>query len=324
MMLYFYIIGCVFFILLQAFFAASEISFISSRLIKLRHRQAKGDWRAEEVYRLMLEPERFLATTLIGTNISLVISSSLLTFFLIKIGVGNSNVWITLLYTPVIVIFAELIPKNIGRLFREEFNCRVSRVLTFFEKLFFLGVRSIDGVTKFLVKTFIGKVKRKSLFVTKEEIKFIIKEIEKEGGIDKGEQQAIEDVFDFRVDNVRDVSMDLEKVVTVNYSDSYDHILKIAKKSGLTRYPVFSSKEKNKEIIGYINIYDLFYNPLCDWKKFIRPLTKINANQKLYEAFTLLKSKKESIALVIKDKKVYGIVTLQDLIREILTSIIKI
>ncbi|UCD15861.1 MAG: DUF21 domain-containing protein [Candidatus Omnitrophota bacterium] len=323
-MIYLYIIGCIIFILLQAFFAASEISFISSRLVKLQHRRVKGDARAAQIWRLMMEPERFLATTLVGTNISLVVSSSLLTFFLIRMGVDNSNAWITLLYTPVVVIFAELIPKNIGRLFREEFNCRTVSLLTFFEKLFWLAVGSIDIVTKVLIKVFIGKVKRKSLFVTKEEIRFIIKEIEREGGIDKGEKQAIEEVFDFRMDKVKDVSVSLEKATALSYTDSYEEISKIAKKNGFTRYPVFSAERKNKKIIGYVNIYDLFYNPAKDWRTFIRPVIKVNINQKLYKAFTLLKAKKESIALVVKGKKVYGIVTLQDLIREIVTSIIKI
>jgi putative hemolysin len=305
---------------LQGFFAASEISFISSRLVKLRHRQAKGDIRAAKIYRLMEEPERFLTTTLVGINLSLVISSSLLTFFLIKLGVRNSNLWITLMFTPVIVVFAELIPKNIGRIFREDFNYRVIGVISFFEKLLYPVVESIDFFNKLLVKVILGKAKKRSLFVTKEEIKSIVKEIEKEGGIDRGEKEAIEEVFEFRISKIKDVCVNIRDIAAFDYTDSYEKILEIVWQKGFTRYPVF----KNKEIIGYINIYDLFYHQDKSWQSFIRPITKVGVSQKLYSVFALLKSKKESIALVIKGKKAYGMITLQDIIREIITSIVKI
>lgn len=319
-MLYFYLIGCVFFVGLQAFFAASEISFLSSRPVKLRHRQAKGDKRAAKIYKLMLEPEKFLTTTLIGINVSLVLSASLLTSFLVKSGARNSNLWITLFFTPVIVIFAELLPKNAGRLFREEFNYRTIEIISCFENLFSPAVKSVYVLNKFLVRLFIGKVKKRSLFVTKEEIKFIVNELQREGGIDKGEEEAIEDVFDFRFSKIKDSYVSLNRTVAFDYTDAYSRVLEIIRKNGFTRYPVF----RNREVAGYINIYDLFYNPGENWQSFIRPVTKVGINQNLYEVFSRLKAKKENVALVIKGRKTMGIITLQDLTREIITSIIKI
>ncbi len=319
-MIYLYLIGCLFFLILQAFFAASEISFISSRTLKLRHRQDKGDKVAKQVYELILQPEKFLATTLVGTNISIVLSTSLLTFFLIKLGIRGSNFWITFIFTPFVVIFAELIPKNIGRFFREDFSCKAVGLIKFFEKLFVLLVEGIERASKLLVKLFVKKAKLRSLFVTKEEIKSLVKEIERQGGIDRGEKEAIEEVFELRSDRIKDVCVGIKKIVAFDYADSYEIILETVKKKGFTRYPVF----KNKEIIGYINIYDLFYEGGDNWQKLVRPITKIGSNQRIHEAFTRLKSKKESIALVLKGKKDYGIITIQDIVREVITSIIKI
>lgn len=336
-MLYLYIFGCLLFVVVQAFFAAVEISVISSSMLKLRHRQDRGDQKAGKVYQLLLNPERFLATTLVGINFSLVLSSSFITFLFIHLGIHRSNFWATVLFTPLIVIFGELIPKNIGRHFREDFSCTVVGIFYFFEKMLFLIVSSIEAVSRFLIDTFVGKVRKRSLFVTKEEIKYLVKEIEHQGGIDKGEKEAIEEVFEFRRSKVKDVYVHLSKAVTLGYNDSYEKILEVVKRHGLTRYPVSSAKSgslsvrqsgalggKNREIIGYINIYDLFYNPDSDWHLFIRPITKIGCNQKLYEAFTALRAKKENIVLVFKGKKPCGIITLEDLMREIILSIIKI
>lgn len=320
-MIYLALLGCIVFMILQGFFAASEIGFISSSLLKLRHRRNKGEKGADKAYGLLSRPEKFLITTLVGTNISVILSSSFLTFFLIKIGLRNSNIWITLFFTPLVVIFAELIPKNIGRYFKENFSCRAANIIVFFEKLFSPIVKLIEAIIKLLVKAILGKeVKIRSLFVTKEEIRSLIKEIEQEGGIDKGEKEAIEEVFELRQSKIKDVSAPLRKIVGLDYTDSRDKIIALVKQKGFTRYPVF----KNRIIIGYVNIYDLFYNPQLDWHNLIRPITKVGVSQKLYEVFTTLKAKKESMALVYKGKRTYGIVTVQDLIRELITSIIKI
>ena len=328
-MIYLYLLGCLIFVILQGFFAASEISFISSPTIRLRHRQNKGDEKARKVYNFILSPERFLIITLIGTNVSVVLSSSLITFFLINLGVRGSNLWITFMFAPLVVIFAELIPKNIGRFFKEDFSCKAVDLIIFFEKIFSPVVKSIEFVSKFLVKVFVKKARYRSFFVTKEEIKSLVKEIEKQGGIDKGEKEAIEEVFEFRSDRIKDVCVRARRIVAFDYADSYKTILATVKKHRFTRYPVFSAKGesasggKNKEIVGYINIYDLFYQAGVSWQQFIRPIAKVGFNQKLHQIFTRLKSKKESIALVLKGKKVYGIITIQDIIREIITSIIK-
>ncbi len=318
-MSYLYLLGCLIFIILQGFFVASEISFISSPTIKLRHRQNKGDRKAKKVYEFILNPERFLVTTLVGTNISVVLSSSLITFFLINSGVRSSNLWITFIFAPLVVIFAELIPKNIGRFFKEDFSCKVVGLISFFEKLFLPLVKSVELASKFLVKIFVKKAKYRSFFVTKEEIKSLVEEIEKEGGIDKGEKEAIEEVFEFRSDKIKDVCVRTKRIVAFDYTDTYKTILATVKKHRFTRYPVF----KNKDIVGYINIYDLFYQGAVRWQQSIRPIAKVGFNQKLHQIFTRLKSKKESIALVLKGEKIYGIITIQDIIHEIITSIIK-
>jgi len=326
-MIYLYLLGCLVFIVLQGFFAASEISFISSSALKLRHRLNKGDKKAKRAYEFILNPERFLIIALVGTNISVVLSSSLLTFFLINQGLKASNLWITFIFTPVVVIFAELIPKNIGRFFKEDFSCQAAGVISFFEKLFLPLVKIIEAASKFVVRIFAGKAKRRSFFVTKEEIKFLVKEIEREGGIDKGEKEAIEEVFEFRSDRIKDVCVRAEKIIAFDYADSYETLLAIVKKYRFTRYPVFSGKDK--KITGYVNIYDLFYERGLpgaggvNWQQFIRPIAQVGFNQKLHQIFTRLKSQKENIALVLKGKKIYGMITIQDITREIIASIIK-
>ena len=189
-----------------------------------------------------------------------------------------------------------------------------------FEKLFLPIVEKIEVISKFLVKTFIRKARHRSLFVTKEEIKSLVREIEKQGDIDRGEKEAIEEVFELKSDKIKDFCLGIKKVAAFDYIDTYSAILNIVKEYRFTRYPVF----KNRVIVGYVNIYELFYNPGENWQALIRPILKVGLNQNLQEVFTGLTSKKESMALVLKGNRVYGIITIQDIIREITTAIIRI
>jgi len=313
-----YFIGIVFFLFMQAFFAAGEIAFISSSLMRLRHRKEKGDKRAAQVYRMMARPEKFLATVLVGINLSVVISTALLTALLVSMGVSNGSLWVTALFTPLVVVFAELVPKDIGRYYREEFSCRAIGIFNVFAKAFRPASVGLEAVNRILVRIFIKNAKVRSPFVTREEIRSLLNEIKSEGAIDTGEQQAIEEVIDFKNDKVSQVYVPLVKTAAIGHEASRQDVVNAIGSFGYTRYPVF----KGKHIIGYINAYDIFYEPQVDWRRFIRPILRISYDANLYEAFSRLKKKKESIAVIVRGKASYGIVTLRDLMRAIIVSLI--
>lgn len=222
-MMFLYLAGCILFILLQAFFSASEIAFISSNILRLRHQQDK-DKKARMVYCLLLKPERFLATVLIGANISMVVSSAFATYFLISQNVQNSYIWTTFILTPFIVIFAELVPKYIARHYREHLSKKVVGLFKLFEKVFYPAVSSIEKFSMFVVGVLLGQRQKKSFFVTREEIRALIAEIEKEGGLEEGEREAIEDIFDFGQTKLKDVCIPLKNIVGIDYTDSREHI----------------------------------------------------------------------------------------------------
>lgn len=316
--MFIYGLGVIVFFLFAGFFAASEISFISSSRINLRYRKEKKEKGAAYAHNYLLNPDKLLATVLIGVNLSNVLSASLLTFILIRAGFRNSNIWITFLYTPLVVIFADLVPKNIGRFYREDFSCKVSSLIKFFEILFFPLVKAALAANYLFKKVFLKKRKKESFFVTKKEIRLLAQQIQKEGSIDLGERMAIEEVFEFKESKVKDFCLPRRKIVGFDYTESKSELLTKIKKYNFIRYPVY----QNRQAIGYINVYDLFYNPDKNWRKLIRPITKIGSSQRAYEVFSILQKKKESIALVAKGNRVYGMVVLEDLTRQILLSII--
>lgn len=301
------------FIILTGYFAGVETAFVCSDRYRLKSFNLKT-YNKFKVY--FIDPERFFTTTLIGNNICVILASTFLTSFLLEKGVKDTELVNTLILTPLVLIFGEMFPKCIGRVFREKYIIKTSA--------FYLMWERILRVLSFLIKKITVKVKEKFQFSTKntwgsEDIKILISALQSTGEIDRSEKEAIDDVFSFYKKSVKDIVRTKNEVVAFDYSESKNIILERAAQARHTRYPVYRSQE----VIGYINIFDLFYNESQNWRHFIRPITFVGANQKLGEVFSILTRKHESIAFVQRGSRKLGMVTLVDLMQEITNSIIK-
>ncbi len=316
LLILFSILIIVFFVILSAFFSGVETAFVSSEYLKIKKLKVSRPKKYNYLNNLFLHPEHFLATTLVGNNICLISISSIATWLFIYLGFHNVSIWITLLLTPIIIIFAEMIPKSIGRSFK-------SRFIIYFFGMF----KILDIILKPLVlfmefvpfKVIALFLKKEEVGLDKDDIKILTEVLHSEGEIETLEKDAIEDVLGFSKDRTKDILVPMADVIKIDYKNGIDEVLKCAKDYEFTRYPVF----KNKRVIGYLNIYDIFYKKFKQWQDLIRPITKVSINQKLDDVFLLLRERKENIALVLKKTKQYGIITTQDLMREITSSLAK-
>jgi CBS domain containing-hemolysin-like protein len=143
-----------------------------------------------------------------------------------------------------------------------------------------------------------------------------VREIAREGILEEQEREIIDSIFEFTIRRVGDIMVPNKFVVYVDYAEGEDSIKEKSKKYGFIRFPVF----KNRELLGMINIFDFFYN-VGDWHNYIRPLRKVDINERLDVAFSQMQPNKESIAAVVKNNKVVGIFTMEDLMEEIVCSI---
>ncbi|HLC21279.1 MAG TPA: CNNM domain-containing protein, partial [Candidatus Methylomirabilis sp.] len=103
------LIGCL--LLLEAFFSGSEMALISCDRIKIRHLAGEGVTGAQVAERLLQRPDRLLATTLVGTNLCVVTSSTAATVLcLFLLGEGREY-YATVLLAPLVLLFGEMVPK---------------------------------------------------------------------------------------------------------------------------------------------------------------------------------------------------------------------
>ncbi|MCD6539871.1 MAG: DUF21 domain-containing protein [Candidatus Omnitrophica bacterium] len=322
-----YLGGVFLFIVLAGLFSGLETAFVCTDYLKIKSLK-KGRLKSySNLEKFYLNPESFLSLTLIGTNFCIVVISILFTLILIRVKVNNPSFWATLILSPVLFLFGELIPKSIGRIFKERFLLHFLNLLGFLESIFRPFIKAIEFLPLLVVKLLFKKGRipqplesfspSRREVLSRDDFKIMTETLHSEGEIDRVEKEAIVDILGFYQSKVKDVYIDLDKVVFLKERDSQEEILNTAKKFGFTRYPVF----KEGKVLGYINIFDLFYKSYKDWRELIRPILKVGINQDLSYVFKILRSKKENIALVFKGRRPYGIITLQDIMREIIFSL---
>lgn len=317
-----YITIIFFCILFEGFFSGTEIAIISLNQIRLRILAEARDKKAIRIQKMLNNPDRLLGTTLVGTNLAVVVASSVCTK-LIYNTYGLNSEWITtLILSPFILLFGEFIPKAIFSQRADRITYYLGFVLRFFWRLFYPLVWLINRFVNLILKGLLGVTPdKKSLFVTREELRYLIKESEAEGEIDPYERSIIYKIFDFGKKKVKDIMKGLKELVFLSDTDSIEDLLRKAADSGYSRFPI---RSESGQFLGLVNILDVVYEE--DKKKslnqFKRPLEYVDANTDIDNALLSLQSKKQTLALV-KDPQnnPIGFFTMEDLLQELIGEI---
>ena len=318
-----YIIAIFIAILSEGFFSGSEIAIISLNRIRLRILAEAKDRKAIIVQSMLQNPGRLLATTLVGTNIAVVVSSSFCTRLLYSKYGNNAELMTTIILSPVILLFAELIPKAVFAQAANRIALYLGPALRFFWKAFYPVVWLVNIFTRIILRALTGSAleKKKNPFVTKEEIKYLVKESETEGHIDTYERSIIYKIFDIGKKKIISVMRKLDELVYVSEADSIEALLLKARDCGYTRFPARSAAG---EFIGIINILDVLYESdrSALVSKFLRPIEFVDENMHVDNALFRIKSKKQTMAIATSpDGKPTGFFTMEDLLEELIGEI---
>ena len=158
---------------------------------------------------------------------------------------------------------------------------------------------------------------------TEEDIKRIILTGTRDGIIEKKEQEYIFNIFQFNDTTVDKVMTPKENCELLNVNCKFGSLIRKLKKAKFTRYPVYEGDTNN--IIGIFNVKDyIMYkkdNDDFNLKKLLFGVKKFNYDEKIDDVFASMQKDHIQMAIVMKDKKFIGIVTLEDAVEEILGNI---
>ena len=309
----------------SAFFSGSETALMAMSRLRLRHLAETKPRRAGIVERVLKKPEKLIGTILLGNNLVNVAMSAIATAIAISIWGEKGIVYVTAIVTLVILIFAEIIPKVYAKYFNERISFITAPILNVLMAILNPMVAAVTYVSNkvlLLIGLDVAKIKRP--LMTEEEIKTCITMGWDEGAITEEERKMLSRVFTLNDKTVGQVMVPKEKMTVLDLNASITELSKAIIKTGYSRFPV--RKGNDLEIAGFVHGKDVLRymdikNP-GSLKKLLRPPYFVPADKKIDAQLRGFQARKLHQAVVIdKEGKVAGIITLEDILEELVGSI---
>ena len=328
------------FILINGFFAASEIAVVTMRRTRIKQLMDEGRRNAGALNELREFPDRFLATIQIGVTLAGAIASAiggaaavevikpaLKTISIPLISVSSDAIAIGIVVAVITyfsLIFGELIPKSIAISNPEGVSLFAAPFINRFSKLAAIFVNILTASTNLLLRPFGKKAFTERGYVSEEEVKILIEEGRERGIFEPEEKELIHGVFEFTDTSVKEVMIPTTQMIALMTNMSIDEVRSIISEEKFSRYPVIG-RDIN-DIRGILYAKD-FYNILLsnrtfELHKIIKPPLFVPETMKISILLREMQKKRVHMAIVIDEHgAVSGLVALEDLLEEIVGEI---
>ncbi len=316
-------------VLLAAFFAASETAIVFSNKAHIREMSETGSASAATVLRILHEKDRLHSTLLLAENFFIVLAAALGTVTAVHlfpnavIGVVVSSILTTL----IVVLVSKLIPKGLAARNPDQLSLLVAYPLWIVMRIVSPAARLLATVAD----CFAGPGPQGTLsctaVVTEEDIKAMINLGEEGGSLKEEEKELLHKVFEFGDTLASEAMRPRTEIVSIPSVATLQEVLDLVSEFGYSRYPVI--EETIDTVIGILYIKDILVamsagevNREDGIQRFIRPAYFIPENKRLSELLSEMQRERFQIAIVIDEYGgTSGLVTLEDLIEEIVGSI---
>jgi len=310
---------------LSAFFSGSETAFLSANRAQIQSLAEQGDPLALSLTELYVQPERTQAAILVGNNAVNVAATTFSLMWIESVAAGMPPSWRdlgnTLLITPLLIIFGEIVPKSFARSHADRFLRRTGRALATLE----WALRPISvvvlGLTTALMRV-TGQSGRPQI-ITREDLRALAELGETQGVLQREQRRMIHSVLELEGQRVSQVMRPLAEIVSVAEGASVEAFLERVRESGHSRIPVY--REHINNIVGVVHVLDVIYadasaetiDPFIRRDLFFVPETK-----RVTTLLTELRFRRNPMAFVVDEYGgIVGLVTVEDLVEEIVGEI---
>ena len=327
-------------ILINAFFAASEIAYISLNDSKIAKQAKEGNKKAKQIEKMLKTPSKFLATIQIGITLAGFLSSAFAsdTFAdilgttlnnlipAISIGVWKSIsiIIITIILSFFTLVFGELVPKRLAMKNYEKISFATIGIIRGISIVTAPFVKFLTGVTNGISKIF-GVSENEEETITEEEIKMMIDQGEEKGTIKEEEKELINNVFELNDITVSEIMTHRKDIFAVDINISKEELIEELSQEEYrySRIPVYD--ETIDEIKGIIYVKDILKNinkKSFKVKNIVKDAYFISQNRLINEVFKELQKNKKQLAIILDEYGgTAGIVTMEDILEELVGDI---
>jgi putative hemolysin len=314
-------------IALSAFFSGVEIALFSLSRLKIMHLLEKKRNGAEAVARLKSNPHKLLITILVGNNITNIAAASLATVITLEL-TGSWNIpysaavpMTTGIMTFLILIFGEITPKSFASQHAESISLMVARPLELLGIVMWPIIKFFELITS----VFRIKVTQRPI-VTEDEIKTMVKVGEEEGQLKKIEREMIQNIFKFDDTSVSEIMTPRKYISSISGDITLKEALPILTKSHFSRIPVYENTRYN--IIGILyknDVIKAMHERKLGLKvrKLMMKLYVVPETKRIDNLLQQFQKRKQHMAIAVNEHgEVSGLITIEDVLEEIVGEII--
>ena len=323
---------------INAFFSSAEMAIVSLNKNKLKILIEEGNKKAILLDNLLKEPSKFLSTIQVGITLASFFASASaatgLSQFLsealkplnIPYSSQISMILITFILSYVTLVFGELIPKRIALRNSENIALSSVGVIVFISTIFSPFVKFLTFSTNLVLTILKMKEDNIEEKVSKEELRSLVEVGKEHGVINEAEQEMIENIIEFDEKIAREIMIPRTKVFLIDKNISIHELFENKEIGKYSRIPVYENEADN--IVGVLLTKDLMMEA---YKKGFDNIKVADLLQEAYfvpetknvnELFNEMQLEKKHITILIDEYGGFsGIVTLEDLIEEVMGNI---
>lgn len=326
-------------ILLNAFFAAAEIAFISLNDAKIEKQAKEGNKKAKSIEKMLKDPSKFLATIQIGITLAGFLSSAfasetfarklapLLNNIIPSVGItawtNIAIIIITIILSYFTLIFGELVPKRLAMKHYEKISFATIGIIRGISIVTAPFVKFLTASTNIVSKLF-GVSGDEEETVTEEQIRMMIDVGEEKGTIDKEEKEMLNNVFEFNDKIVSEIMVPRTEIFAVDIDSTISEVIDMLSEDyRYSKIPVYENTID--EIKGIVYVKDILVsqkNKNNKIKSLVKNAYYVPESKLVNELFEDMRKHKKQIAIVIDEYGgTSGIVTIEDILEEIVGEI---
>ena len=309
-------------VLLSAFFSSAETALTTITEVKIRSMLEEGRKGAVTLQKVVENYGKMLSTILIGNNVINIAASALVTTFTIEIVGDNYIGYATGILTLCILLFGEIVPKNVAKIKSENLAIIYAPVIYTLMIVLTPVIWVVDHVARALLWLIHINPDEKNA-ITEAELRTYVDASFEDGAIESGEKTLINNVFDFSDSIAKAIMIPNVDMVCVEENACYEEVLATFREHMYTRLPVYH--EDTDHIIGIVNIKDFIL--VEDKENFaisdiMRECYYTHEYKKTSDLLKEMRLKTSSMAFVLSEYgECVGMVTLEDLLEEIVGEI---
>lgn len=311
-------------LLLKGFFSGSEIALVNSDKVKLTARANQGNSGAKAVLELFKTPDVMLGTTLVGTNIATVAISTLVTVLFIDLFGARGDLYAVLLFTPVLLILGEIVPKSIFQQKSDELAPIAIYPLKVFAFLFYPAIFIFSRIARLLARLLGGGKVEQNLFTTREQIRSVVEMTERTSSIDAFDRGRIRRVIRFGDTTAGEAMIPIAEVTAINHHSGIVRAIAMVRQKGYNRLPVYKGNISNIVGIATLTTWDMLEKATAEKKldEVMQPAQYVLQFQTIDQLLPLLRQREDHMAVVVDEYgSAIGIITMEDIVEEVVGDI---